>query len=119
MSPPLDFFGQPDPQTYARIQRTRSNNRNAAQERIDKGLEWRKARSACVRIAQRVLEENYAELKRQKDPVEQAMTKLRQHRRIVFRASVHGGPSNRFFIDGMGSETIDERTLLNMARRIG
>ena len=48
------------------------------------------------------------------DPVEQALTKVRRTR-ICYRASVHGGPHNRFFISGRGRETISERELLEMA----
>jgi hypothetical protein len=53
--------------------------------------------------------------RRAADPVEQALLKLRRSRRIVYRASVHGGPDDRFYVSGKGKETVDVPELLKMA----
>jgi hypothetical protein len=52
------------------------------------------------------------------DPTEQALLKLRRQRYIVYRASVRGGPHNRFYISSRGGETISETQLLKMARAV-
>lgn len=54
---------------------------------------------------------------RLEDPIEQALLKVRK-RRVIYRASVHGGPHNRFYIGGKGRETISERELLELAKRM-
>jgi hypothetical protein len=87
-----------------------------ARERNAKGLSAASASTAAVRLAQQAIEDLQKEQARLADPIEQAMTKLRRARRVVYRASVHGGPHNRFYISGMGTKTISERELLKMAR---
>jgi hypothetical protein len=53
--------------------------------------------------------------RRATDPIEQALLKIRRSRRIVYRASVHGGPPDRFYVSGKGRETIGIPELLKMA----
>lgn len=73
--------------------------------------------NAAVGAAVIRLQVMQAAQERMNDPIEQALRKLRSSRRIVYRASVYGGPHNRFYISGRGRQTISERELMQIAER--
>lgn len=88
-----------------------------AQARIDAGLPAGKAGQA-MKLTQMALEAQHRETARLACPIEQAKTLLRRRGRVVFSASVYGGPKDRFIISGRGSETISTDELLAMAKRL-
>jgi hypothetical protein len=103
--------------TQRRIASIRRAITSRAMERIKQGLSAESANDAPTRFAQRELEQQLQDTARQLDPIEQALTKVRRTR-IVFRASVYGGPHNRFYISGRDRETISEQELLKLARKV-
>lgn len=86
-----------------------------AEARIQAGLSSGKAASIQVRLAQRDLERQRAERDRLACPVEQALLKIRRRGRVVFRASVHGGPHDRFI---MGARRLTEAEILQLAAQL-
>lgn len=115
---PMDKRRRPGPaRNQRRIAAIRRSTTNRAMARIEKGLSAESASDACTRFAQREIEARILENKRLDDPIEQALLKVRKTR-IVYRASVHGGPHDRFYISGKGRETISEKELLKLAQKV-
>lgn len=103
---------------HIRAQKLAKNNRRKAEARIAAGLSSMSCSSVSIKITQRILEDTNAQLARYSDPVEQALTKLRRDRQIIFRASVIDGPHNQFVLRRRsGDEIISEDQLLQMAQR--
>lgn len=96
----------------------RRSNRERAEDRMARGLgATGPGVPTCVRLAQLALERQQDEERRRKDPVEQALLVLRRQRRIIYRASVVGGPHDRFYISGNGRETISVSDVIKLARK--
>lgn len=93
------------------------SQRAQAKERIAQGLDSASA-SPGVRITQRYLEKQAADMARIADPVEQAKLKLRRNNRVVFSESVYGGRKDRFIVSGRGRESISTAELMALAATI-
>lgn len=105
--------------TRLRFQKSARTNRTKAQARIDAGLSSESSKSVTIKLTQRALEDQQAQLARGADPVEQALTRLRRDRNIVFRASVVDGPADQFVLRRRsGDQFISQDQLLELAGRL-
>lgn len=87
-----------------------------AEKRIEKGLPAGRADNVHVKLAQRALEEQRAQLHRQACPVERAKLALRRRGRVVYSMAVHGGRRDLFYVDGLGRDINAERLLAEAER---
>lgn len=119
--PPTDLAAEPVARRkhVRRCDAIRRGIVRAAEERIDAGLPASAASSANIRTAQRAIEEVRREQARVEDPVEQAKVVLRRRGRVVYAASVAGGPADRFVVSGMGCEVTAEQLIAAAARLPG
>lgn len=101
---------QPSPNAIAGLKRS---NRQRAIARMEAGLPLGGGQG--TKLTQMALEKLAATQRRYDDPLEQALMKLRRDRRVVYRASIYGGPHDRFYISGKGRETVSADEIMAMA----
>lgn len=97
---------------HRRAAATRQAARTRAQAMIDAGkLSVPKDRDLALRTAHRELLAKQEREQRESCPIEQAKLRLQRRGRVVYSASVVGGPKDRFVVSGVGASLTREELL--------